>query len=124
MVKGGNAFKAAVAVAPVTDYRLYDTIYTERYMTTPAENPDGYREGAPVHFAADVTGRLLLMHGTMDDNVHWQNTARMLTAMHDAGKPCELMIYPGKHHGIEDRHLYLYTHMTVFFERTLGRKRP
>ncbi|MCX6362229.1 MAG: S9 family peptidase [Armatimonadetes bacterium] len=124
VVKGGDAFKAAAAVAPVTDYKLYDTIYTERYLTTPAENPDGYRDGAPVHFAADAKGSLLLMHGTMDDNVHWQNTARMLTAMHDAGKPCELMIYPGKHHGIEGRHLYLYTHMTAFFERTLGRKRP
>jgi dipeptidyl-peptidase-4 len=119
LLKGADLFHAAAAVAPVTDWTLYDTIYTERYLRRPADNPEGYREGSPVTHAELLEGRLLLVHGTMDDNVHFQNSARLASALQDAGKPFEMMIYPGKHHGIEDRHLHLYTLMTEFFCRHL-----
>jgi dipeptidyl-peptidase-4 len=119
LLKGADVFHAATAVAPVTDWTLYDTIYTERYLRRPADNPDGYREGSPVTHAEQLKGRLLLIHGTMDDNVHFQNSARLASALQDAGKTFETMFYPGKHHGIEDRHLHLYTLMTEFFCRHL-----
>ncbi len=119
LLQGADHFHAAAAIAPVTDWTLYDTIYTERYMRRPADNPEGYREGSPVTHAEKLKGRLLLVHGTMDDNVHFQHTARLASALQDAGKPFETMFYPGKHHGIEDRHLHLYTLMTEFFCRHL-----
>lgn len=121
ILQGADVFKAAIAVAPVTDWGLYDTIYTERYMRTPAENPEGYRDGSPVHHARKLQGRFLLVHGTMDDNVHFQNAARLASALQDSGKLFETMFYPGRHHGIENRHLHLYRTMTAFLRRALRR---
>ena len=95
-----DMFKGGVAVAPGTDWRLYDSIYTERYMGLPKDNPEGYRKSAPVNFAADLHGKLLEVHGTSDDNVHMQNTIQMVNALIDAGKQFQLMMYPGKTHGI------------------------
>ena len=93
-------FKGGVAVAPVTDWRNYDSIYTERYMGLPNKNEEGYRKSSPVNFAADLHGKLLEVHGTSDDNVHMQNTIQMINAFINAGKQFELMLYPGKTHGI------------------------
>jgi dipeptidyl-peptidase-4 len=95
-----DMFKAGVAVAPVTDWRLYDSIYTERYMGLPKDNDEGYKKSAPVNFAGDLKGNLLEVHGTSDDNVHFQNTVQMVNAFINSGKQFELMIYPRKTHGI------------------------
>lgn len=93
-------FALGVAGAPVTDWRNYDTIYTERYMLRPQDNPEGYDAGSAVVGAADLHGRLLLVHGLIDDNVHFQNTAQMIEALQKAGKQFDLMIYPRDRHGI------------------------
>ncbi len=119
LARGGDVFRAGIAVAPVTDWTLYDTIYTERFMERPEDNPDGYRDGSPVTHAAGVKARLLIVHGTMDDNVHFQNSARLASALQDAKVQFEAMYYPGKHHGIEDRNHHLYTLMTAFLRRSL-----
>ena len=95
-----DRFKGGVAVAPVTDWRNYDSVYTERYMGLPNKNPEGYRKSSAVNFAADLHGKLLEVHGTSDDNVHMQNTIQMINAFIDSGKQFELMLYPGKTHGI------------------------
>lgn len=100
MTVGADAFRAGVSVAPVTNWKFYDTIYTERYMQTPALNPDGYRDSAPTEHAAKLKGRLLVVHGTADDNVHWQNTVTMVDALIRAGKQFETAFYPGGMHGI------------------------
>jgi len=93
-------FKGGVAVAPPTDWRNYDSIYTERYMGLPRENEEGYKKSSPVHFAANLHGKLLEMHGTSDDNVHMQNTIQMVNAFINSGKQFNLMVYPRKTHGI------------------------
>ena len=98
-----DIFKAGVAVAPVTDWRDYDSIYTERYMGLPSDNEDGYRKSSPVNFAADLHGRLLEVHGTGDDNVHMQNTIQMVNAFINSGKQFQLMLYPRKTHGISGK---------------------
>lgn len=95
-----DRFAAGVAVAPVTDWRLYDTIYTERFMRTPQENPDGYDRSAPVHRAEQLSGELLLVHGTGDDNVHFQNTVQLADALQAANRQFGLMIYPNRTHSI------------------------
>ena len=95
-----DMFKAGVAVAPVTDWRNYDSIYTERYMGLPNDNEEGYRKSSTVNFAANLHGNLLEVHGTSDDNVHMQNTIQMINAFINSGKQFELMMYPGKTHGI------------------------
>lgn len=95
-----DRFKGGVAVAPVTDWRNYDSIYTERYMGLPADNEEGYKKSSPVNFAANLNGRLLEVHGTGDDNVHVQNTMQMVNAFINAGKQFNLMLYPRKTHGI------------------------
>ncbi len=100
MLKGKGTYKVGVAVAPVTDWKYYDTIYTERYMLTPRENPDGYKNSSPVNFASLLQGKLLIIHGTSDDNVHFQNTVAMIKALLDAKKKFEVMIYPRQRHGI------------------------
>ncbi len=97
-------FAAGIAGAPVTDWRDYDTIYTERYMMTPQDNPDGYRDTSVVESAADLHGRLLLIHGLLDDNVHAQNATRLIGALQKANKPFELMVYPTSRHGIWSTH--------------------
>jgi dipeptidyl-peptidase 4 len=95
-----NRFKAGIAVAPVTDWLDYDSIYTERYMGLPTENKDGYHDSATVNFADNLSGRLLLVHGTGDDNVHMQNTIQMIQSLITANKAYDLQLYPRKTHGI------------------------
>jgi dipeptidyl aminopeptidase/acylaminoacyl peptidase len=97
-------FSAGIAGAPVTDWHDYDSIYTERYMLTPQLNPEGYRETSVVAAAGRLHGRLLLLHGLIDDNVHVQNSTRLVRALQEAGKQFELMVYPGSRHGITGRH--------------------
>ncbi len=100
MFKGEGVFKTAIAVAPVTDWRLYDTIYTERYMRTPQENPEGYTQGAPQAYADRLKGYFLLVHGTGDDNVHPQNSYQLMERLEEANKQFHLRLYPNKAHGI------------------------
>jgi dipeptidyl-peptidase 4 len=97
-----KSFKIGIAGAPVTDWRLYDTIYTERYMGTPQNNPDGYRDSSVIEAAERLHGRLLLIHGTLDDNVHLQNTLKLAYALQKAGKDFELMLYPRSRHSVSD----------------------
>jgi dipeptidyl-peptidase 4 len=115
-------FKAGVAVAPVADWRLYDSIYTERYMGLPRDNAEGYQKSSPVNFAADLKGNLLEVHGTSDDNVHFQNTIQMVNAFINSGKQFDLMIYPRKTHGIagKEARTHLFHLIDNHFEETLA----
>ncbi|WP_044402381.1 S9 family peptidase [Lacinutrix sp. Hel_I_90] len=124
LFKGNDVFKMAIAVAPVTSWRFYDSIYTERYMTTPQENASGYDDNSPINHVDKLKGDFLLIHGTGDDNVHVQNTMRMVEALIQADKQFEWMIYPDKNHGIYggNTRLHLYKKMTNFIDRTLGDK--
>ncbi|MEM5539226.1 S9 family peptidase [Olleya sp. AS48] len=124
LFKGNDVFKMAIAVAPVTSWRFYDSIYTERYMTTPQENASGYDNNSPINHVDKLEGDFLLIHGTGDDNVHVQNTMRMVEALVQANKQFEWMIYPDKNHGIYggNTRLHLYTKMTNFINCTLGDK--
>ncbi|MGB6269331.1 MAG: S9 family peptidase, partial [Olleya sp.] len=126
LFKGNDVFKMAIAVAPVTSWRFYDSIYTERYMTTPQENASGYDENSPINHVDKLEGDFLLIHGTGDDNVHVQNTMRMIEALIQANKQFEWMIYPDKNHGIYggNTRLHLYTKMTKFINDKLGDKIP
>ncbi|MBL7923246.1 MAG: S9 family peptidase [Bacteroidia bacterium] len=116
LTKGMGLFKAGIAVAPVTNWRYYDSIYTERYLQTPQENPKGYDENSPIHYAKNLQGKFLLVHGSTDDNVHMQNTMDFVTALVKANKAFDLFIYPNKNHGISGgtTRLHLYTKMTNF----------
>src|SRR5437764_511433 len=97
-----QTFKIGIAGGTVSDWRNYDSIYTERYMQTPQNNPDGYWKSSPVHFAKDLHGKLLLIHGAIDDNVHMANTIQFLYELQKAGKQAQLMVYPKSHHGVTD----------------------
>ncbi len=121
LAKGADVFSAAIAVAPVTSWRFYDTIYTERYMRTPQENPDGYDDNSPINHVDRIRGDYLLVHGTADDNVHYQNTIEMADALINADVDFELMIYPDHDHGIftGQARLHLYRLMTDFLDRAL-----
>lgn len=121
LLKGNDVFKAAIAVAPVTNWKWYDTIYTERYMGTEKDNPDGYKENSPVNFADRLKGNYLLIHGDADDNVHFQNAAEMAAALINANKQYETYTYPNKNHGIYggNARLHLYTKMTQFLKDKL-----
>jgi dipeptidyl aminopeptidase/acylaminoacyl peptidase len=110
-------FAAGIAGAPVTDWRNYDTIYTERYMNTPQENPDGYNATSVVKAAAKLHGKLLLLHGLMDDNVHVQNTVQLVEELQKANKDFEVMIYPRARHGGFGKHFQQL--MVDFMKRTL-----
>src|SRR5205807_2412595 len=110
-------FAAGVSSAPVTDWHNYDSIYTERYMNTPQENPDGYEKTSVVKAAKNLHGRLLLIHGLMDDNVHVQNAAQLIAALQAAGKDFEVMVYPQARHGGFGRHAEKVT--LDFMKRTL-----
>lgn len=116
LFKGADYFKMAIAVAPVTNWRYYDNIYTERYMRTPQENPEGYDENSPINFAKNLKGKFLLIHGAADDNVHFQNTMELVKALNDAGKQFDMHIYPNKNHGIYGglTRYHLFTKMTNF----------
>ncbi len=97
-----KSFKIGIAGGSVTDWRDYDSIYTERYMQTPQNNPEGYKKSSPVHAAKDLHGKLLLIHGAIDDNVHMQNTIQFVYELQKAGKQFELMLYPRQRHGVND----------------------
>lgn len=121
MEKGGELFKAGIAVAPVTSWRFYDSIYTERYMRTPQVNPDGYDDNSPLSHAEDIKGRLLIVHGSADDNVHAQNTFEMTEKMVQAGVQFDMAIYTNRNHGIRGGNttMHLYTKMTNFLKDQL-----
>jgi dipeptidyl-peptidase-4 len=121
ITKGADVFKAAIAVAPVTNWRFYDSIYTERYMRTPQENPNGYDENSPINHVNKLKGKYLLIHGTADDNVHYQNAAEMINALVKANKQFEEFTYPDRNHGIYGgtTRLHLYTLMTNFILRNI-----
>ncbi len=118
---GNDVFKTAIAVAPVTSWRYYDTIYTERYLQTPQENAAGYDQNSPITHVNKLKGNLLLIHGTGDDNVHFQNTVELVDALISAGKQFETFYYPNRNHGIYggNTSLHLYTMMTDFLMREL-----
>jgi dipeptidyl-peptidase-4 len=115
-----KTFAAGIAGAPVTDWKLYDTIYTERYMLTPKENPEGYAKTSCVAAAKNLHGRLLLIHGMIDDNVHLQNSVQLADALQRANKDFEMMFYPQSRHGIGGQH-YMRL-QTEFIRRTMGVK--
>ena len=121
ILKGSDVFKMAIAVAPVTNWRFYDTVYTERYMQTPQENVSGYDDNSPINFAKNLKGSYLLIHGSADDNVHVQNTMLMIEALVQANKQFDWAIYPDKNHGIYGgaTRLQLYTKMTNFIKEKL-----
>ena len=121
MTKGADVFKVGIAVAPVTTWRYYDTIYTERYLQTPQENPQGYDENSPINFADLMKGKYLLIHGTADDNVHYQNAVEMAEALIQKNKEFEFMTYPDKNHGIYggNTRLHLHQKMTDFILNNL-----
>jgi dipeptidyl-peptidase-4 len=114
--QGADTFKTAIAVAPVTSWRYYDSVYTERYMQTPQENASGYDNNSPITHVSKLKGNFLLIHGTADDNVHVQNTMKMVEALVQANKQFDWAIYPDKNHGIfgGKTRLQLYTKMTNF----------
>lgn len=116
ILKGNDVFKTAIAVAPVTSWRYYDSVYTERYMQTPQENAGGYDDNSPINHVEKLKGNYLLIHGTADDNVHVQNTMKMIEALVQANKQFDWAIYPDKNHGIYGgkTRLQLYTKMTNF----------
>jgi len=116
MVKGDGVFKAGIAVAPVTNWRYYDNIYTERFLRTPQENPDGYDQNSPLNFADKLKGNLLICHGTGDDNVHVQNTFEFSERLVQANKQFEMQLYTNRNHGIYGGNTtyHLYTRMTNF----------
>ena len=103
LFNASDVYKVGVAHAPVTDWKFYDTIYTERYMGTPQNNPEGYKASAPLNQAENLKGKLMLVHGTGDDNVHFANSVALLNALIDSGRyPDQLMVFPGRGHGISD----------------------
>ncbi len=125
LLKGSDTFEMAIAVAPVTSWRFYDTIYTERYMQTPQENASGYDDNSPFNYPELLKGDYLLVHGSGDDNVHVQNSMRMIEALIQADKDFEWAIYPDKNHGIYGGNTrnHLYKKMTEFAHKNL-RDRP
>lgn len=121
ITKGADYYKTAIAVAPVTNWRYYDNVYTERFMRTPQENADGYDMNSPINHVEKLKGNYLLIHGTADDNVHYQNSMDLITALVKANKQFEHFAYPNKDHGIYggNTRLHLYTLMTDFILRKL-----
>lgn len=121
MTKGAEHFKAGIAVAPVTNWRYYDNIYTERFMRTPQENPDGYDQNSPINFASQLNGNLLIVHGDADDNVHPQNTMEMVDKLVQSEKLFEMAIYPNRNHSIYggNTRYQLFKRMNDFILRNL-----
>jgi dipeptidyl-peptidase-4 len=121
LMVGNDVFKAAIAVAPVTTWRYYDTIYTERYLQTPQLNAAGYDDNSPITHVNKLKGNLLLIHGTGDDNVHFQNAVDLVDALIKADKQFETMYYPNRNHGISGGNTswHLYSLMTDFIKRKL-----
>ncbi len=121
ILKGNDVFEMAIAVAPVTSWRFYDTIYTERYMQTPQENASGYDDNSPFNYPELLKGKYLVVHGSGDDNVHVQNTMRMVEALIQANKQFEWAIYPDKNHGIYggNTRIHLFNKLTDFVQKNL-----
>ena len=129
MFRSPELYEVGMSVAPVSDERLYDTIYQERFMGLPQENPDGYRRGSPITYAANLRGDLLVVHGTGDDNVHYQGTERLIDALVAADRPFTMMAYPNRSHCIcegEGTRMHLYGLLTRYLESHLaaGAARP
>jgi len=118
---GGDVFRMGIAVAPVTDWRNYDTIYTERLMWTPQDNKAGYDESAPQNHVAGLRARLLVVHGTGDDNVHPQNTIQFADKLEAAGKPFWMLLYPNRTHSISggNTQTHLFDSLTRFVTENL-----
>lgn len=116
-----DVFKTAIAVAPVTSWRFYDSVYTERFMTTPQENASGYDNNSPITHAKNLQGNFLLVHGTADDNVHVQNSMVLINELVHLNKKFDWLIYPDKNHGIYGgkTRLQLYTKMTDYIKKNL-----
>ncbi|HEV7230445.1 MAG TPA: S9 family peptidase, partial [Bacteroidia bacterium] len=121
ITRGSDYFKAAIAVAPVTNWRYYDSIYTERYMGLPQDNASGYDDNSPINHVKELKGKYLLIHGTADDNVHFQNTVEMVAALVKINKPFDMFIYPDKNHSIAGGYtrMHLFTKMTNFLVENL-----
>jgi dipeptidyl-peptidase-4 len=122
MTKGADYFKAGIAVAPVTNWRYYDNIYTERFMRTPQENASGYDDNSPISHVAKLKGNYLLVHGITDDNVHVQNSMDLITELVKENKQFDMQFYPNNDHGIHsgrNTRLHLYTRMTDFILENL-----
>ena len=121
IMKGNDVFKMAIAVAPVTNWRFYDSVYTERYMTTPQENASGYDDNSPINHVDKLKGKFLLIHGSGDDNVHVQNSMQMMEALIQANKQFDSQIYPDNNHGIYggNTRIQLYNKMTNFIKENL-----
>lgn len=124
--KGNDVFNTAIAVAPVTNWKWYDTVYTERYMRTIEENEEGYKENSPVYFADQLKGNYLLIHGMSDDNVHFQNSVEMAEALIRANKQFDTYFYPNRNHGIygNNARLHLYTKIHDFIKEHLAKPQP
>ena len=121
LTRGNSIFKMGIAVAPVTNWRYYDTIYTERFMRKPSENPDGYDLNSPINFVDSLKGKLLLIHGMADDNVHLQNSTELIKKLVSANKQFDMQFYPDKNHGIYGGNTtyHLYTRMTDYILNNL-----
>ena len=121
LLKGNHIFKMGIAVAPITNWRYYDTIYTERFMRTPQENPEGYDENSPVQFVKNLEGNLLLIHGMADDNVHFQNSIMIVNKLIESDKQFDVQFYPNKNHGIYGGNTtyHLYKRMTDYIINAL-----
>ncbi len=119
--KGNDVFKSGISIAPVTHWKYYDTVYTERYMRTPQENESGYNQNSPLLYPEKITGSLLLVHGTADDNVHYQNALEMSEALVQADIPFDMAIYTNRNHSIYggNTRMHLYKKFTQFLKRTL-----
>ena len=124
ITKGGDVFTAAIAVAPVTSWRFYDNIYTERYMRTPQENAKGYDNNSPLNFTDRIKGKFLIIHGTADDNVHFQNSVEMITAMIRNNVDFQSAYYPNKNHSIaglgDNTSYHLWQKMTNWLYQNLA----
>jgi len=121
MSVGNGTFKAGIAVAPPTDWKFYDSVYTERYMRTPKENPQGYAETSPLRQAGKLQGKLLIVHGTADDNVHFQQTMDYVEELVQANKQFEMQVYKDRNHSIYggNTRFHLYTRMAEFLFNNL-----
>ena len=125
MFRFSEVFQVGVSVAPVPDQRLYDTIYQERYMGTPEGNPEGYKIGSPINFAEGLRGKLMIIHGTGDDNVHYQGTERLINRLIELGKEFDMMSYPNRTHGISEgagTRLHIYSLIARYLLNHLGKK--
>jgi dipeptidyl-peptidase-4 len=122
MFRSPDLYKVGVAVAPVPDQKLYDTIYQERYMGLPTDNAEGYQAGSAIHFAEGLMGKLLIVHGSGDDNVHFQGTQKLLNRLIELNKPFDFMEYPNRTHSIsegEGTSLHVFSLIARYFEEHL-----